>query len=62
MKKRKYAKYAPLVQCLLHMAIGTYEDTFHGYARKWFESVNRGGDFEVNDSTFDFFLIVEKNT
>ena len=43
------------------MAIGTYEDTFYGYARKWFESVNRGGAFEVSDSAFDFFLVVEKS-
>ena len=44
------------------MTIGTYEDTFYGYARRWFESINRGGAFEVSDCTFDFFLAVEKST
>ena len=61
-EKRREKKYASFVQCLLHMAIGTYEDTFYGYTRRWFESINRGGAFEVSDSTFDFFLAVEKST
>ena len=56
-KKRKGEKYASFIQCLLHMAwlLVPYKDTFYGYARKWFESVNRGGAFEVSDSAFDFF-------
>lgn len=29
-------------------------------ARKWLESVNRGGLFEVSDGTFNFFLVLEK--
>lgn len=61
-EKRKDTKYTSFVQCLLNMAIGTYEDAFYGYARKRFESINRGGAFEVNDSTFDIFLVVERNT
>ena len=61
-EKRKGEKYASFVQCLLHMAIGTFEDTFYGYARKWFECVNRGGAFEVSDSAFDFFLVIKKST
>ena len=59
-EKREGKKYASFVQCLLHMAIGAYEDTFYDYARKWFESINRGGAFEVNDLTFEFFLIAER--
>ena len=39
---RKDAKYASFVQCLLHMAIGTYQYTFYGYARQWFETINCG--------------------
>ena len=31
-EKRKGAKYASFVQCLLHMAVGTFEDTFYDYA------------------------------
>ena len=37
-----------------------YEDTFYGYARRWFESINHGGAFEMSNSTFDFFLAVEE--
>ena len=59
-EKFKGSKYATFVQCLQEMAIGVCEDSFHDYARKWFESINRGGAFELGDSTFDFFLIVEK--
>ena len=61
-EKRKGEKYSSFVRCLLHMAIGTYEDTFYGYARRWFENINRGGAFEVSNSAFDFFLAVEKGT
>ena len=57
--KRKGAKHSSFV---LDMAIGTYEDTFYGYAKRWFESINRGGALEVSDSAFDFFLAVEKGT
>lgn len=59
-EKRKESKYAMFVQCLLQMAIGVYEDSFYEYARKWFESVNRGGAFEVSDCTFNFFLVLEQ--
>ncbi len=55
-EKRKDPKYGSFVQCLLHMSIGEYEDTFCGYARKWLESVNHGGAFE---GTFNFFLALE---
>lgn len=60
-EKRKGAKYASFVQCLLHMAVGTYEDTYD-YARRWFESINRGSAFEIDNSAYNFFLVVEKNT
>ncbi len=61
-EKRKGEKYASFVQCLLHMSIGAFEDSFYDYARKWFEIVNRGGTFEVSDSTYQFFLVLEKKT
>ena len=56
-EKRREAKYACFVQCLLRMAIGEFEDSFYDYAKKWFESVNHGGAFEVSDSAF---VCVEK--
>ena len=42
------------------MAIGEFEDSFYDYAKKWFETVNRGGAFEVSDSAFNFFICLEK--
>ena len=42
------------------MAIGTFEDSFYDYARKWFHNINRGGAFEVGDATYSFFLTIEK--
>lgn len=59
-KKRHGCKYASFVQCLLHMAVGAFEDSFYDYARRWFDSINRGGAFEVDDMAFEFFLTVEK--
>ena len=41
-EKRKAAKYAVFVQCLLQMAIGSFEESFYDYARKWYDCVNRG--------------------
>ena len=61
-KKRKEHKYESYVECLLNMAVGAFEDSFYDYCRKWFEEINRGGAFEVNDCAFNFFLCVEINT
>lgn len=61
-EKRSGEKYASYVQCLMHMGIGTFTDTFCDYARIWFEKINRGGAFEVNDAAYNFFIQIEKNT
>ena len=60
-QKRKECKYETYVECLLNMAVGVFEDSFYDYCRKWFEEINRGGAFEVNDCAFSFFLCVEMN-
>ena len=60
-RKRKEHKYESYVECLLNMVVGAFEDSFYDYCRKWFEEVNRGGAFEVNDCAFSFFLCVEMN-
>lgn len=59
-KKRQGSKYASFVQCLLHMGIGECEESFYEYAKMWFVKINRGGAFEVDDSTYEFFLELEK--
>ena len=42
-EKRNDEKYGSFVQCLMHMAVGSFTDTFYDYARVWLEKVNRGG-------------------
>ena len=61
-EKREDLKSSVFVQCLLTMAIGSFEDSFYDYAKKWFEITNRGGALEVKDCVFEFFLVVEVNT
>ena len=60
-KKRKDPQSLSYVECLLHMAIGAFEESYIDYCRKWFEEVNRGGAFEVSDEAYQFFLAVEIN-
>ena len=42
------------------MAVGTFEDSFFNYAKRWFDSINHGGAFELGDSAYSFFLIIEE--
>ena len=51
--------YSQYVQCLGDMAVEGEEDMLE-YTRKWFEQVNRGGLFPLNDSTFSLFVEIEK--
>ena len=48
------------IQCLGEMAVQGEGDDLQEYTRKWFELVNRGGLFPLNDETFRFFVQVEK--
>ena len=60
-EKKDHCKYAKFVECLGDMAVDGDEDgDLIAYTRKWSAIVNRGGLFPLNDSTFLFFLSVEK--
>ena len=51
--------YSQYIQCLGDMAVKEGIDVFL-YTRKWLDQVNRGGLFPLNDSTFTFFVAIEK--
>ena len=42
------------------MAVGRFEDSFFNYAKRLFDSINRGGAFELGDSAYSFFLVIEE--
>ena len=55
-------KYATFNDCLLSTSISCKDSvdcTFLEYTKRWTESVNRGGLFEVNDRTFMLFKAIE---
>ena len=51
--------FSQYVQCLSDMAVEG-EDNFDLYTKKWFDLVNRGGLFPLNEKTLMFFAEVEK--
>ncbi len=59
-------KYRQYKYCLGNMAVNSSEDSeetdFSKYTSEWFERVNRGGLFPVNDLTLAFFIAIEKVT
>jgi hypothetical protein len=57
---RKGDVYSQYVQCLGDMAVEGEGDDVLLYTRKWLDQVNRGGLFPLNDSTFTFFVAIEK--
>ena len=52
-------KSASIVECLSNMAVNGEEGSFLDYTTQWISKVNRGGLFEVNDSTFALFREIE---
>ena len=48
-----------IIECLTAMAVNGEESNILEYTRKWIHVVNRGGLFEVNDTTFEFFKEIE---
>ncbi len=58
-EKQSGNKAAQFVQCLNNMAMVVNDSLFYNYTKEWVESVDRGGLFLVNDSTFKFFKAVE---
>ena len=49
---RSGAVYSQYVQCLGDMAVEGEGDEFATYSRRWFDQVNRGGLFPLNDTLF----------
>ena len=50
--------------CLGNMAVSSENDdaSFSQYTSEWFNRMNRGSLYQVNDITFSFFLAMEKVT
>ena len=48
------------IECLGNMAMAGENDDFKSYTRQWFDLINRGGLFPLNDQSFAFFVAVEK--
>ena len=48
------------IQCLGDMAVEGEGEDLQEYTKKWFEIVNRGGLYPLNDETFRFFVQIEK--
>ena len=57
---RSGEKYSQFVECLGNMAVTGEGGDLMSYTKMWFERVNRGGLFPLNDSTHCFFVEVEK--
>lgn len=47
------------VECLSGLAINGEESSFLEYTTEWVHKMNRGGLFEVNDTTFSLFCNIE---
>lgn len=61
-EKRSDCKYANFIECLRYMAVQC-DQTDHDmlqYTKEWMDKVDRGGLFPLNDSTYLFFLSIEK--
>ena len=52
--------YSQYVQCLGDMAVEGEGDEFATYSRRWFDQVNRGGLFPLNEKTFTLLVEIEK--
>ena len=48
--------------CLGNMAVTGEETNLTAYTTEWFDKVNSGGLFPLNDETFTFFVAVEMVT
>ena len=60
-QKNASDKSASFVECLSTMAINGEESTLLDYTTHWIAKVNRGGLFEVNDTTYLLFREIEMN-
>ena len=58
-EKQESFKAALFVETLSHMKVNGQEADFAAYATMWIEEVNRGGLFEVNESAYCLFRLLE---
>ena len=61
-KKEGSKKAAQFVECLSNMAVNGDDSSFYAYTKEWVNTVDRGGLFPINESTFLFFREVECKT
>ena len=54
-EKQSSTKASMYVECLSNMKVDGQEADFVTYAKKWTEEVNRGGLFEVSETTYALF-------
>lgn len=62
LKKRDDMKSAQFRECLSHMANVGNDSSFYAYTTEWIKSVDRGGLFHVNDTTYILFKAIELKT
>lgn len=58
-KSKSGAAYSQYVRCLGDVAVKEEGGDLFTYTRKWFDQVNRGGLFPLNDNTFTLFVEIE---
>ena len=61
-KKDLGKKSEQFEMCLGNMAVTGEETNLTAYTTEWFDKVNRGGLFPLNDETFTFLVAVEMVT
>ena len=60
-EKDSSVKAVQFVECLMSVAVNGEESDLMEYTRNWTCLVNRGGLFEINDTTYLFFREIEHN-
>ena len=61
-EKQSGAKARQFFECLSNMAVMGKESSFYEYTKEWLKLVNRGGLFQVNETTYLFYRAVEAKT
>ncbi len=59
-EKRKGEKFSRFITCLGDMGVVGEGSDIMLYTTKWFDLVNRGGLFPLNDNSFSLFVAIEK--
>lgn len=48
------------IDCIGEMAVAGEGETVLDYTKKWFDMVNRGGLYPLNENAFSMFVEIEK--